>query len=296
VKRLLVSLGRIFLTLAMICAAVVMGWFLWDYYMEEPWTRDGRVRADVVQVTPDVSGLVTQVLVHDNEPVHRGQLLFVLDRPRYQLALAQAEAAVEDQKALLAQAVREDQRNRALGDLVATEVVEQGASRAAELKSALAQAVANRDVARLNLQRTAVTASVDGAVANIDLRPGDYVAVGHPAMALIDIGSLHVDGYFEETKLERVHPGQKAEVKLMGVEQSMSGRVESTAVGIADRERSPSGDLLPDVNPTFTWVRLAQRVPVRIVLDRVPSNIALIVGRTATVTLVKDPPAVGRRS
>ena len=293
-KRFLARMSQIFLTLVIISAAGAVGWFLWDYYMEKPWTRDGRVRADVVQVTPDVSGLVTEVLVRDNQRVQRGQLLFVLDRPRYELALAQTEAALTSQRTLLAQAVREDKRNRSLGDLVSREVLEQGASRVEQLQAVVALAASNRDVARLNLERTTVAASVDGSVSNVDLRPGDYIAAGRPAMALVDAGSLHVDGYFEETKLDRVHVGDRAEVRLMGVKRPMPGRVDSIAIGIADRERVPSGDLLANVNPTFSWVRLAQRIPVRIVLDQIPPDIALVVGRTATVTIVEARAAVGK--
>lgn len=286
-KRFLLRAGRILLTLAIVSAAGFTAQYLWNYYMNAPWTRDGRVRADVVQVTPDVSGLVTKVLVHDNERVRQGQLLFVLDRPRYELALAQAEAALAAQQALLAQAVREDRRNHALGELVSSEIEEQGAARVNQLQAAVSQAASNRDVARLNLERTAVTAAVDGSVTNVSLRPGDYIAAGHPAMALVDSESLHVDGYFEETKLDHIQVGDQAEVRLMGVDHVIPGRVESIATGIADRDRDKSGELLANVTPTFTWVRLAQRIPVRISLEQIPLNIALIVGRTATVTIVQ---------
>jgi multidrug resistance efflux pump len=286
--------ARVAVTLAVVVCAVFAGRALWNRYQVAPWTRDGRVRADIVQVSPDVSGLVTQVLVRDNQPVRRGQVLFVLDRPRYQLALDQAEATVASQRAQLAEAEREDRRNRALGDLVAAEATQQGASRVEQLKAALLQAIANRELARLNLERTTVRASVDGSVTNLELRPGDYLTAGRPAMALIDAATLHVDGYFEETKLERVHVGERVQVRLMGTHGDLYGRVESVAGGIEDRERGPSGDLLANVNPTFSWVRLAQRIPVRVVLDRIPPNIGLIVGRTATVTVL-EPTANGSR-
>jgi multidrug resistance efflux pump len=287
--------ARVAVTLAVVACAVLAARWLWDRYQVAPWTRDGRVRADVVQVSPDVSGLVTEVRVRDNQPVRRGQVLFVLDRPRYQLALAQAESTVASQEAQLAEAEREDRRNRALGDLVAVETTQQGASRVDQLKAALQQAIANRDLARLNLERTTVRAAVDGSVTNLELRPGDYLTAGRPAMAVIDAATLHVDGYFEETKLERVHVGERAQVRLMGVQEDLFGRVESIAGGIEDRERGPSGDLLANVNPTFSWVRLAQRIPVRVVLDRVPPNIGLIVGRTATVTVLEPATRGSRR-
>lgn len=282
--------ARVAVTLAVLVGAALSAQWLWGRYHEDPWTRDGRVRADVVQVSPDVSGLVTEVRVHDNQPVRKGQVLFVLDRPRYQLALAQAETTIASQRAQLTEAEREDQRNRALGDLVAAEATQQGASKVEQLKAALQQAEVNRDLAKLNLERTTVSASVDGTVANLQLRPGDYLTAGHPAMALIDATTVRVEGYFEETKLGRVHVGERVQVKLMGVEGDLYGRVESIAGGIADRERGPSGDMLANVNPTFSWVRLAQRVPVRVVLDQIPPDVGLVVGRTATVTILEPKP------
>ncbi len=283
--------ARVAVTLAVLACAVVSARWLWGRYHEDPWTRDGRVRADVVQVSPDVSGLVTEVLVRDNQPVRRGQVLFVLDRPRYQLALDQAEATIASQRGQLAEAEREDGRNRALGDLVAVEAVQQGASKVEQLNAALRQAEVNRNLAKLNLERTTISASVDGTVSNLQLRPGDYLTAGRPAMALIDAATVRVEGYFEETKLGRVHVGERAQVRLMGVEGDLPGRVESVAGGIEDRERGPSGDMLANVNPTFSWVRLAQRVPVRVVLDRIPPDVGLVIGRTASVTILEPKPA-----
>lgn len=285
---MLIRLGRVASTLAIIAFAAFVGWRLWSYYMEAPWTRDGRVRADIVQVVADVSGLITEISVRDNQQVRRGQLLLVVDRARYELALAQAEAELQTQKALLNEAVRERNRNLKLGALVAKEGSEQSAARVEQLTAAVAEAVSRRDLARLNLERTTVIATVDGSVTNMELRPGDYAVAGKPLMALVDADSLHVDGYFEETKLDRVHVGDRAEVLLMGQSRPMFGRVESIAMGIADRERGLSGDLLANVNPTFNWVRLAQRIPVRIVLDEIPPDIHVVVGRTATVKIIES--------
>ena len=256
---------------------------MWIHYQVEPWTRDGRVRADVVQVSPDVSGLVTQADIEDNAVVHKGQMLFTLDRPRFQVALEQASAALQAQTAALAQARREDARNRKLGDLVPAETTEQGSSKVAQLEAAVAQAVATRDAAQLNLTRTTVYAPLDGIVANAQLHRGDYLTAGRSAMALVDIATLHVDGYFEETKLSRIRIGDHASVQLVGDARLLPGHVESISPGIEDRERAASGDLLPNVNPTFSWVRLAQRIPVRIRLDQTPADVSLIAGRTATV-------------
>ena len=284
---------RIGVTLAVVLLAVVAGRRLWAHYETEPWTRDGRVRADIVQVAPDVSGLVTDVLVHDNQPVAAGTPLFRVDRPRYRLAVAQAEAAVAAQRVQLAQARREAQRNRTLGDLVAGEVREQGDAKVAQLATALSQAQIALATARLNLARTEVRASVAGTVSNLDLRPGDYATAGHPEFAIIDRGSLHIIGYFEETKLPRVHVGDPVRVRLMGDDQVIAGHVQSIAGGIEDRDRSAGANLLANVNPTFSWVRLAQRIPVRVAIDRLPRGEMLVVGRTATVeVLPRTRPAV----
>ena len=285
-KKWLLLAGRILVTLIVVVVALIAARWMWVHYEVEPWTRDGRVRADVAEVAPDVAGFVTEVHVIDNQLVHRGQVLFVLDQPRYRVALAQAQATVLNDKAVLAEAQREVARNNALGDLVAQELREQSMARAQEAQAALNQAQAGVDAAKLNLDRTVVHASVNGVVSNLELRPGDYLAVGHQAFALIDTDTLHVDGYFEETKLPRIRVGDAASVKIMGEALVLHGHVVSIAAGIEDRERSPSGNLLANVNPTFSWVRLAQRVPVRIVLDAVPAYVRLIAGRTATVTIL----------
>jgi RND family efflux transporter MFP subunit len=288
-KKLVIEFVRVAVTLVFVAGAIAAGWYLWERYEREPWTRDGRVRADVVQVAPDVSGLVTDVLIRDNQIVRRGDTLFVIDQPRYRLALRQAEASVASQQAVVDEARREDVRNRGLGNLVSTETKEQSASRLAEAEAALAQAITSRDIATLNLDRTTVIASVNGVLANVELRPGDYAAAGRPVFALIDSDSLHVDGYFEETKLPRIHLGDRVKIELMGEARSFDGHVESISGGIEDRERGASANLLPNVSPTFNWVRLAQRIPVRIALDGPPPDLRLIAGRTATVTVLDTP-------
>lgn len=287
--RYLAPAGRLTATLVLVLIALLVAFWLWQRYEVDPWTRDGRVRADVVRVTPDVGGLVTSVAVRDNQIVHTGDLLFVVDRPRYALALEQGEAAIASARATLAQNRREASRDLALGDLVAAEAHEQNVARVATAQAALAQAEAQADTARLNLARTQVRASVNGTITNLDLHPGDYVAAGQQALALVDADSLRIEAYFEETKLGNVHPGAVAKVRLMGDPRVLSGHVESIAAGISDSERTDTGNLLPNVNATFSWVRLAQRIPVRVKIDAVPADLRLISGRTATVTL--EPPA-----
>ena len=284
-KPLYASLGRAAATILIVMLAIVVALWLWRRYEVDPWTRDGRIRADIVRVTPDVAGLVTQVAVRDNQAVKPGDVLFVVDRPRFELTLAQSDAAIASARATLLQARRESQRDLALGDLVAAETHEQNVARVATAAAALAQARSTRATAALNLARTTVRATVHGTVTNLDLHPGDYIAAGTQAMALVDTDSLRVEGYFEETKLGGIHIGDPVVVHLMGEDQALHGRVDSIAAGINDSERTNTSNLLPNVNPTFNWVRLAQRIPVRVKLLRVPKGVQLIVGRTATVTV-----------
>jgi RND family efflux transporter MFP subunit len=279
-------LARIAVTAALVSVALGGGRWLWIHYNVKPWTRDGRLRADIVQVSPDVSGLVTEVLVKNDEVVRDGQILFILDRPRYELALRQAEAAVVAAAASLAQAKRESVRDQALNNLVTTERLEEGTEKVQQLTAQWDSARVQRDVARLNLERTTVRATVNGVVTNVELQPGDYATAGHQALALLDTDSIHVDGYFEETKLPQIRLGDRAIVHIMGLSKDLSGTVESIAAGIEDRERSASSRDLANINPTFSWVRLAQRIPVRIKLDPVPSTVRLIAGRTATVSIL----------
>jgi multidrug resistance efflux pump len=293
-RRLAHTAARPALTLLIVVVALVAGRSLWVYYQEEPWTRDGRVAADVVTIAPDVSGLVTQVLVKDNQPVKRGDVLFRIDPDRFELALAQADAAVASRKAQMDEAARESARSERLNNLsVSQETQEQRQTSAEATAAAYRQAVADRAVAALNLQRSAVASPVDGTVTNVGLEPGDYVSTGKPVMALVDSATLRVEGYFEETKLPKIHPGDPVRVQLMGEPHVLTGRVESVAAAIADRERSDSADLLANINPTFNWVRLAQRVPVRVKLDAVPPTVQLVVGRTATVAVEPGMPHGG---
>jgi multidrug resistance efflux pump len=306
--------GRWAATLVLVIIAVGIAISVWTQYETKPWTRDGHVRADVVRVTPDIGGLVTSVTVHDNQRVRAGDLLFVLDQPRYAAALAQADATVTHAQASLAAAQagvasaratltlakREATRDKALGNLVATETHEQNLAKVetaqAEVQKALAavaqatsavnQAISARDVAQLNLKRTRIVATVDGQVTNLDLHPGDFVDAGQQALALIDFNSLRIEGYFEETKLHCIAVGDDAVVHLMGDDTNLLGHVDSIAAGIADDQISVSHNLLPAVQPTFSWVRLAQRIPVRIHISNVPPKTLLIAGRTASVTIV----------
>jgi RND family efflux transporter MFP subunit len=278
---------RVAVTLIVVGLAAAGGRWLWVRYNLEPWTRDGRIRADVVQVSPDENGLVTEVRVKNNQIVAAGDILFVLDRPRYELALRQSEATVISTEVALAQARRESARNQRLTDLATSEQVEEGQSKVDQLAAQLNGERVARDLARLNLERTTVRAPVNGVVTNVELQPGDFASAGHQVLALVATDSIHVDGYFEETKLPRIRIGDRAVVYIMGIASGLPGQVESIDAGIEDRERSSSSTDLANVNPTFSWVRLAQRIPVRVKLDPPAGDVRLIAGRTATVSILE---------
>ncbi|WP_109477312.1 HlyD family secretion protein [Paraburkholderia sp. C35] len=293
-KKTWFSVGQILLTLIVVVIAAAVLWKLVDYYMFAPWTRDGHVRADVIQVAPDVSGLITEVKVVDNQQVKRGDVLFVIDQARYTLALRNAEATAQQRRATLDQARREDARNRVLGNLVAREVVEETQSRVETATAALADAQVAIDTARLNLQRTVIVSPVDGYLNDRAPRVGEYIAAGRPVLSVVDMHSFRVDGYFEETKLHGIDIGQPVDIKVMGEPNVLRGHVLSIVAAIEDRDRQQSQNLLPNVNPAFSWVRLAQRIPVRVALDEIPADFRLIAGRTATVSVRGIGPSIGR--
>jgi RND family efflux transporter MFP subunit len=242
----------------------------------------------VVPVASDVSGFVTEVLVKDNQQVQRGDVLFRIDRARYEIALKQAEAVLLGKGATLEQANADLKRYSALtpGVVVSKQRMDQVIATQGSAQAAHDQAAADLALAKLNLERSEVRASVNGVVTNMELRPGTYLTPGKGVMALLDSDTLHVQGYFEETKLPRIHLGDAANVRLMGSHHTLRGRVESIAAGIEDRDRSAGATLLANVNPTFNWVRLAQRVPVRIALDQPAERNELVAGATATVEVL----------
>ncbi|WP_244817957.1 HlyD family secretion protein [Caballeronia sp. Lep1P3] len=295
-KKTWFSIGQILLTLIVVAIAAVVLWKLIDYYMFAPWTRDGHVRADVIQVAPDVSGLITDVRVADNQQVKRGDVLFIIDQARYTLALRNAQAAAQQRRATLDQARREDARNRSLGNLVAREVVEETHSRVEQATAALADAEVAIDTARLNLQRTEIVSPVDGYLNDRAPRVGEFVPAGRAVLSVVDMNSFRVDGYFEETKLHGIDIGQSVDIKVMGEPNLLRGHVQSIVAAIEDRDRQQSASLLPNVNPAFSWVRLAQRIPVRVALDEIPADFRMIAGRTATVSVRGTGPTIGRRN
>jgi multidrug resistance efflux pump len=306
---------RIAITLVTLLIALALMHAIWHRYMYSPWTRDGRVRANVINLSTDVSGLVTEVRVKDNQWVRKGDVLYVLDPDRFRYAVDQAEADVARASAQLQQAeslmnaslyeskMRKDQasrREKLSGDVVSEELrsdyglqsrqsqASLDAARAAyaAAQSSLKAALVRKETAHLDLVRSEVRAPTDGFITNLNLYPGDYASAGVARMAMIDSNSFWVYGYFEETKIQGVHVGDRAVVRLLGGDVDLGGHVDSIASGIVDRDNpTGTGELLANVDPIFTWVRLAQRVPVRIHLDSVPTGIHLAMGMTCTITL-----------
>lgn len=322
---------RPIILLLMILIAVFAIIHIWNYYNAEPWTRDGRVRGDVIQVSSDVSGLVTDVLVQDNQTVKKGQVLFKIDTARQALNveqaisdLARAKAGLAEAEASLAQAkanVIKSQANIDFADKNAGRyanlmdgaisrqeqdqifaVRDQSHAEHSQIKAAVEQAEANikqqhslievatshLHIAQLNLHRSEVLAPADGTLSNFELRVGNYIKVGQAVAALLDRHQLYIVGYFEETKLDKIYVGAPATIQMMGGSEKLKGHVQGIASGIEDRERTTTSGLLANVNPTFSWVRLAQRVPVKIILDEMPKNqLAFVAGRTATIHIGK---------
>ncbi|WAM49328.1 HlyD family secretion protein [Vreelandella venusta] len=276
---------RLLLTLVIVALAIAAGTWLWRYYLYTPWTRDARIHAEVVTIAPDVSGWVDTLNVTDTDYVNQGDVLFEIDDTRYQTAVDRAQATVEHRQATLELSRAEESRRNQLRSSRAISAEDQ---QVAQINSRIAAADLNQSQAdlisaQLDLERTQVTAPVSGHVLNVQFVAGNYVNRGTSVMALIAANSYYVVGYFEETKMASINVGDPVEIILMNGAPQLDGRVAGIGRGIADSNTTLNQQLLPQVAPTFNWVRLAQRIPVRISLDNVPDDTLLSVGMTATV-------------
>ncbi|AYD44178.1 efflux RND transporter periplasmic adaptor subunit [Yersinia rochesterensis] len=278
---------KYFSSVIVFALALCAGWWMWNYYMQSPWTRDGKVRAELVSITPEVSGRLVKILVHDNQLVSSGSLLFVIDPQPYQLALDNAQAAVVRAQAELAKANHEAERRRNLPkNIISGEDLDIANLTADSMKAAYQGALASLEQAKWNLSKTNIYAPTNGYITNLQTRVGDYATTGTPLVALIDTDSFYVMGYFEETKLRHIREGNKANIVLYNGNIPLQGVVESIGRAIYDQSVDTGGNLLVDVKPNVPWVRLAQRVPVRIKLLDVPADVTLIAGTTCTISLV----------
>ena len=272
---------RILVTVAVVVLAIIAGNWIWNYYLYAPWTRDGKVRAEIITLSPDVSGWVSELPVTDNQRVSRDTLLLRVDPQRYQAAITKARAQMEVAQTRLAMA--ELNRESSNGD------ARQQAALNVKLASAdLDMAQAELRAAELDLERTEVRAPADGTVVNLTIQQGNFAQRGKPVLSMVKSGSFYVTGYFEVTKLPLVHIGQRASVVLMNGAHTLQGKVTSVGQAIANANTRTDQQLLPQVQQTFNWVRLAQRIPVHIELDSIPDHILLAAGMTATVRLHDD--------
>ncbi len=277
---------KYFSTLLVFALALVSLWWLWNDYMQAPWTRDGKVRAELVSITPQVSGKIVRIGVKDNQLVKAGDLLFTLDPEPYRIALDNASAALAKARSDLDKAEHEANRRQSLSrTVISAEAADESRLNAQAMKAAYEVAQANLEQARWSLARTEVHAASDGYITNLQARVGNYATAGVPLVALIDIHSFYVQGYFEETKLRHIAPGKPAEVVLYSGDRVLRGEVESIGRAIHDQSLEGSEGLLLDVKPNVPWVRLAQRVPVRIRLLAIPPDLVLIAGTTCTITI-----------
>ena len=276
-------------TLLLLAVAVVSGIAIWTHYVTGPWTRDGQVLANVVNIAPEVSGRITHLHVIDNQEVHRGDLLYEIDVVDYAVAAATAQANVNSKLADLKLKRAEASRRSSLSTLsTSQEELQSYQSGSEEAAAAYAGALAQLSQANVDRERTRVVSPVNGYVTNLLLREGDYATKGARTLTVLDSDSFWIAGFFEETKLSGIHVGDPALAVLMGYRQPVRGHVESIARGISTPNTDAGALGLATVNPVFTWVRLAQRIPVRVHIDLVPDGIHLAAGMTATVTVGAD--------
>jgi RND family efflux transporter MFP subunit len=294
IGQVLLSMSRRLATLAIFLVAVLVSLMAWDQYVIAPWTRDGRVRVQVASVAPRVSGQITKLLVADNQFVHKGDLLYQIEPFDFDVALRLSKAVLEQREADSYVKELQSERRKQLTDL-STSREQQQVFEGSALQAKAAVDVARERVtqAQINLKRTEVRSPVNGYVTNLLLRVGDYAHEGASNISIVDADSFWVDGYFEETKLAQVCIGDHAEVKLMGYPAPLIGHVTTITRGVSVSNAAAGAQGLPNVDPVYTWVRLAQRVPVRIAIDKVPPGMPLVSGMTGTVTLRDESRAEG---
>ncbi|MBJ6385198.1 HlyD family secretion protein [Enterobacter cloacae] len=277
---------KYFSTLFVLALALLAGWWLWNYYMQSPWTRDGKVRAEQVSITPQVSGSISALLVKDNQFVHAGDVLFRIDETPFHIAVLNAQAQLAKAQSDLAKANNEADRRRHLSrNYISAEDLDTANINVKTMQASLKVAEATLKQAEWQLTQTVVKAPVDGWVTSLSTRVGDYATTGQPVFALVDSQSFYVVGYFEETKLRHIREGAPARITLYSGAETLQGHVGSIGRAIYDQSVETDSGLVPDIKPNVPWVRLAQRVPVRVEFDQLPKDITLVSGTTCTVSI-----------
>jgi len=282
----LAGLLRVLFTMSLTVVATLLSVALWQEYMDNTWTRDGRIRVDTVMIAPDVSGLVSQMFIKDNQYVHENDIIFQIDKKRFQESLAKSQALTQKFKAQYdIKNIIYQRRLSVDNEVVSQEEHDISKFQLRVAKSLYDQALANEKQAKTDLARSSIYAPSDGWITNLLLKRGDFVHVGEKAVAFIKDKTFWVNGYFEENKIPAISIGDKAIIRPLGTDFEIIGHVQSIAKGITDRDNALGGQLLANVNPSFTWVRLAQRIPVRIKIDKVPEGFVLRAGTTCSIKL-----------
>ena len=282
---------KILITSILLLSASYFGYNKYQDYFANPWTRDGQVRAQVIQISPRVSGTVTKIDIIDNQFVKKGDLLFEIDNEPFLIKIAQINAQIKREKVNLRGRKVEFERvqNIAKKDKGAVSQKDLIRHEINYLKS-LAQIDSLKEQlhsAELNLTFTKVFAPVDGYVSNINFQIGSQAVANKPILALVDSNSFWVFGFFRESMLEEISIGDTTQVTLMAYsDKPISGVVESIGWGIAHTDGNPGANLLPQIKPVFQWIRLAQRIPVRVKLDKLPEGVELRFGLTASVKII----------
>ncbi len=284
-KALIRKIARYIITLILVIIAAIIIFRVWAFYTESPWTRDAKFAADIVAIAPDVTGLITDVPVHDNQLVKKGDVLFTIDIPRFQKSLAEAEADVEYYQTVVNEKRREATRRNKLGiQAMSREEIDQSNNDLQTTEHQLTKAEATRDLAKLDLDRTIIRAPADGWVTNLNVYTGEFITRGSTAVALVKQHSFYVTAYMEETKLEGIRPGYRAEITPLGSNHVLRGTVDSIAAGVTNSSSTVDNKGMATIDSNLEWVRLAQRVPVKIHLDEQPGNLYPS-GTTATVVV-----------
>ncbi|EFF0782168.1 TPA: efflux RND transporter periplasmic adaptor subunit [Escherichia albertii] len=277
---------KYFSTILVAAVAILAGWWLWNYYMQSPWTRDGKVRAEQVTITPQVSGRIVELNIKDNQLVKAGDILFTIDKTPFQIAELNARAQLAKAQSDLAKANNEANRRRHLSqNFISAEELDTANLNVKAMQATVDAAQAMLKQAQWQLSQTDVRAPVSGWVTNLTTRAGDYADTGKPQFALVDSRSFYVVGYFEETKLRHIKEGAPAQITLYSDNRKLQGHVSSIGRAIYDQSVENDSSLIPDVKPNVPWVRLAQRVPVRFRLDSVPNNLTLVSGTTCSIAV-----------
>lgn len=277
---------KYFSTLLVLAVALAAGWWLWNFYMQAPWTRDGKVRAEQVSITPQVSGSITELNIKDNQLVKAGDILFRIDDTPYKIAVLNAQAQLARAQTDLSKANNEANRRRHLSqNYISAEDLDTANINVKAMQASVDAAQAALEQAQWQLSQTRVKAPVDGWITNLSTRTGNYATAGQPLFALIDSHSFYVVGYFEETKLRHIREGAAAQIVLYSGNVTLQGHVSSIGRAIYDQSVETDSGLVADIKPNVPWVRLAQRVPVRIQFDSLPADVTLVSGTTCTVSI-----------